>query len=118
MKKQTSMLAVMLCIVSLSLIFTGCSKSLESQLVGSWYREGNVTTNRDGGKGPAFTLYSDGTCEIASEYGTGTWAVVNENQLKLTNFYGESETITIVSIEDGCLTLDGDMTYWDSIQEN
>lgn len=89
--------------------------SLEKQLIGSWYRNGQTTSNRDGGKGPSFTLYSDGTCEIATEYGTGTWAVVNGNQLKLTNFYGETETATIESLENGRLTLDTGV-FWNSVK--
>ena len=84
---------------------------MEDQLVGSWYRNGKTSITRDGTRGPIFTLYDDGTCELASEYGTGTWSIVNENQLKLTNFYGESETETIASVEDGRFILDDGTEY-------
>lgn len=93
-------------------LLTGCSgeKKFEEQLPASWYAEGDSE--------PEFTLYSDGSCEIDGEYGTGTWSIVNENQLKITNYYGETETATIVDMVDGCLTLDfgtGDlMLYWNT----
>lgn len=82
--------------------------SYENQLTGSWYAEPGTARV----SGPIFTLYSDGTCEIDGQYGTGTWAVVNDGLLKLTDFYGqvinffsEDGAMQIVSLEDGCLTL-------------
>lgn len=113
MKKRILSLALAL-VVCLGLSACG-GNSLEKQLVGSWYRNGQTTSTRDGGEGPNFTLYSDGTCKLAKEYGTGTWAVVNDNQLKLTNFYGETETATIESIQNGRLTLDTGV-FWNSVQ--
>ena len=70
-------LVLMLC---MTLFLSACGKNYEKQLVGTWYREGDSST--------AFTLYDDGTCEIAGEYGTGSWAVVNDDQFKLSIFYG------------------------------
>lgn len=109
--KKTKKLTVFTLIL-LTMIVTGCSKSYGSQLADAWYREGKDS--------PSFILYSDGTCEIDGEYGTGKWAVVNDNQLKLTNFYGETQTVTIASIEDGCLTVtnggDKSVKYWNSPQ--
>ena len=105
-------------ILSLLVLLVGCNKSvsLKSQLVGSWYKDGKTSVNRDGGRGPAFTLFDNGTCEIATEYGTGHWAVVNENQLQLTNFYGETEVSTIESVENGCLKLENGAVFWNSVQ--
>lgn len=112
-------------ILSLLALLAGCnesgtlndkSMSLKSQLVGSWYKDGKTSVNRDGGRGPAFTLFDNGTCEIATEYGTGRWSVVNENQLQLTNFYGETEVATIESVENGCLTLENGAVFWNSLQ--
>lgn len=92
-KKQVSIL-----ILLLAFCMIGCNtKSVDSQLVGSWYV--------DEGKNASFILYSDGTCEIAGEYGSGKWSVVNDNILKLTNYYGEIETAPIKSIENGILVL-------------
>lgn len=96
MKKKWCLLVVG-CVLVLSFILTACGGGIEKQLVGSWY-SGSKTT-------PSFVLFDDGTCEIAGEYGTGKWAVVNGDQLKLTNFYGESEIATIISVKGGCLTL-------------
>lgn len=85
--------------VMMLLLLVGCShkNNYEELLAASWFEEGESE--------PIFTLYSDGTCEIDNEYGTGKWSIVNEDQLKLTNYYGETETVSIISIEDGCLTL-------------
>ena len=63
---------------------------------GTWYIEGLSD--------PAFTFYDDGSCKIQGEYGTGKWALVNDDQLKISTFYGETIVITIESIKDGCLT--------------
>lgn len=112
MKQRRNLLALVSCMLLMALLLAGCGKSYEEQLAGSWYREGSAS--------PIFTLYSDGTCEIKGEYGTGTWAVVNDDQLKLTNFYGEAETVTIISISNGCLTIgdggDNTVELWDSPQ--
>ena len=66
-------------------------------LPGSWYGPGDTY--------PAFTLYDDGTCEIAGEYGLGTWNVVNNNIFRLSNMWSETETATIKSLENGVLVL-------------
>lgn len=78
-------------LLSFVVLLSGCGTNYEKQLVGTWYREGASS--------PAFILYDDGTCEIDGEYGTGSWAVVNDDQFKLTNFYGESETATIAKAD-------------------
>jgi hypothetical protein len=97
MKKMSNFVAMSLVFV---LLMTGCSgKIKEKNLLGSWYR--------DGREDASFILYDDGTCEIDGEYGTGTWSIVNDNQLKLTNFYGETETATIDSVKNGSLILEG-----------
>ena len=110
MKKTTK---ILLMITFFLLLLAGCAEKInfEAQLAGKWYSEGSQEA--------AFILYDDGTCEIYGEYGTGTWSVVNDNQLKLTNFYGETETSTVVSIENNCLTLDDGgklVLFWNSPQ--
>lgn len=107
MKKRIIALLLILVLV-ISAVISGCGKKekqLEEMLVGIWYLGGEMTTTRDGGKGPELILYSDGSCEMASEYGTGKWSVVNDNQLKLTNYYGETETKYILSVGGGQLRL-------------
>ena len=84
--------------------------SYEDKLLGEWYADPEASSIDE----PFFTLYSDGTCTIWGEYGTGHWALVNDNQLKLTNIYGQvlnifdgsSTPMTIVSLTKDCLTLE------------
>ena len=59
--------------------------SYEDKLPGEWYADPEASSIDE----PLFTLYTDGTCTIWGEYGTGHWALVNDNQLKLTNIYGQ-----------------------------
>lgn len=97
-----NIIRILLTMAILILSLSGCSgksneDDFESQLAGTWYLEGSQEA--------AFVLYDDGTCEIVGEYGTGTWSVVNDNQFKLTNYYGESEAATIEKIENGILVL-------------
>lgn len=115
MKKLRKACSIVIALLFVVILFTGCggSNRYEKKLAGSWYEEGRSS--------PAFTLYSDGTCDIYHIYGTGTWAIVNENQLKVTDFYGSSWVRTIVSIKGGCLTMRtaGGFTVqmWNSPQE-
>ncbi len=113
-KTKGSRFFALLCALMIAGLLAGCGQSLESQLAGSWYRDGLETTQRDGSQGPTFTLYSDGTCKLSNEYGTGTWAVVNEDSLKLTSYYGETDTAKITSLKGGCLTLENGAVFWDS----
>ena len=73
-----------------------------------WYRPGNDSPN--------FILYSDGTCSIGGTYGTGTWSIVNNNLLKVTDVYSSSWTKEIFSVSDTKLVLgfsDGtEEIYW------
>ena len=39
------------------------------------------------------------------DYGTGHWAIVNEDQLKLTDFYGETHIMRLVDVDESKLTL-------------
>lgn len=73
------------------------TKNSIDDLCQSWYKEGNDWAS--------FILYDDGTCELSSKYGTGSWAIVNDNMLKLTDIYGDSTTQEIKSISSECLIL-------------
>ena len=79
------------------LMLTGCSASDEELIADTWYIEGKDEMS--------FDLYSDGTCKIANEYGVGKWEIVNDNQLKLTNYYGETQVVTIDEISEGKLVV-------------
>ena len=90
--------ALALVVVLIIVLFTKCvGGSVEDMLVGSWY-----TAEYDS---LAFVLYDDGTCKLDGEYGTGKWAVVNDDKLKLSNFYGETVTPEIVDISKDELVL-------------
>lgn len=101
---------ISLVIFALSLIFcvTACSSENSKELLcNSWYKEG--------GDKPFLTIYTDGTYEKSNEYGTGKWSVVNDNQLKLTDFYGESDIYDIESVNKDTLVLSG-TTYYSTPQ--
>ena len=103
---KTTRVGAVALLLALVLSLAGCGKSLEKQLVGSWYLEGRSD--------PAFTFFDDGSCKIQGEYGTGKWVIVNDDQLKISNFYGETVVITVDSVKDGCMTIkndDGDTGY-------
>lgn len=89
----------MLIVFAMLLLLAGCSKGdrISSKMAGAWYPEGSDEAS--------FTLYDDGTCDIAYEYGTGTWSIVNENQLKLTNYYGETQVATVSEVSKDKLVL-------------
>lgn len=111
MDKVKRILTMLLCACLMATMLFGCgSKNYEKKLAASWYVEGEST--------PSFTLYDDGTCKIDNEYGIGTWSVANDNQLRITNYYGETLVVTIVSVKDGCLTIEAENGYvgqlWDS----
>ncbi len=90
MKNMKRVLTSVLCILLSAALLCGCG-GLESKLIGSW---GTESASK-----PQFTLYSDGTCKITNEYGTGQWSIVNGSVLKLTDFYGQSETMEIKSAD-------------------
>ena len=80
-------------------MLTGCGKSYEERLIGAWYSVGENE--------PEFTLYSDGTCDIAGT--SGSWAVVNDNIFKLDySYYGLTETYVITSLKDGVFKIEND----------
>lgn len=91
-KKCASILVLIFAIASLA----GCGNSLENQVVGEWGYEGDMM----------FTFYDDGTCLIYNEYGSGTWSIVNDNQIKVTsNLDGETHAMTVDDIDSDSMTL-------------
>ena len=85
--------------VSAAAALTGCGKSTEELLEGDWYEEGGYAYQ------PDFQIYDDGTCKITGTYGEGKWAIVNKEQLKITNFYGEVYVLDIESVDKDCLQI-------------
>ncbi len=107
---KTKRVGAMALLLVLVLSLAGCGKSLEKQLPGSWYLEGENE--------PYFIFYDGGTWNALNGY-HGTWAVVSGNQLKLTNSYGEGGIVTIESLKNGCLKVsDGGITstFWNTPQ--
>lgn len=79
---------------------TGCGakkKSKQQLLLGEWYA---------GIETPSWTFYDDGTCKIINDYALGTWSLSNDDTvLTVTDCYGESHTMTLVSVDDEQLTV-------------
>lgn len=92
---KTKRVGAMALLLVLVLSLAGCGKSLEKQLPGSWYLEGENE--------PYFIFYDGGTWNALNGY-HGTWAVVNDDQLKIAGPYG-AVTWTIESLKNGCMKL-------------
>ena len=92
---KTKRVGAMALLLVLVLSLAGCGKSLEKQLPGSWYLEGENEPN--------FIFYDGGTWNALNGY-HGTWAVVNDDQLKIAGPYG-AVTWTIESLKNGCMKL-------------
>lgn len=104
-EQKVSRRSFLKCVGSIALMaaavsMTGCGKDKQKTkkelLAGDWY--GSYTK-------PTLSIYDDGTYTMAGEYGTGHWALVNENQLKLTDFYGETLILNLVNVDETKLTL-------------
>lgn len=80
-------------VLALGSLTTHGKKKTEKLVIGDWYRQWSESVT--------FTIYDDGTVNIPGSYGMGKWSVANEDQLILTDFYGET---TILKIEH----IDGD----------
>lgn len=98
MKVMKRAAGIILLVLTAAVVLCGCAG--KGKYVGTWCEEGSTRE--------AFTLYSDGTCEISGEYGTGTWSIVNGKTLKLTNFYGETQTAQIEKADGKTLVLSED----------
>lgn len=112
MKKFRNIIYTLLTIISLSVLLTGCGNSLERKIVGEWKDIDSEDRTLE--------FYEDGTCKILSEYGTGTYTIDSNNQLKITDYYGSAETYDYVELEeidendDDCWCIDGDKFYINS----
>ena len=82
-------------------------------MLGDWY---GMT-----GEEPAFTVYENGTVQFADDQELGTWSLVNEKRLILTNASGATATMEIVNIDEDNMEVqrivDGQaeektITYW------
>ena len=97
---------------------TGCCQNVEKLVVGDWYLEGSERLR--------FTIYDDGTVNIPTTYGTGKWSIVNKDQLKVSDFYGETFVLKIDDIDKNSMTVrqvwEGQestetITYWHKAED-
>ena len=79
-------------------MLSSCGKSKEELMSGDWYLQGDDRLS--------LSLYDDGTCQIQGDYGQGKWSIVDEDTLKLTDFYGETRTYPITAVDDNSLELE------------
>ena len=86
---------------------TGCgkkarekSKSKQELILGEWYA---------GFETPSWTFYDDGTCKLIGDYGLGKWSLVNDDTiLNVSDFYGETHSYNLVSVDENQLTISAD----------
>ena len=84
----SGILSVLLCVT----VLCGCSSTYSpDQLYGEWYQEAN-------GQG-AFIFLEDGTCYMENHMNTGTWELVNGNQLIISGFHDNPVTIDIKKLK-------------------
>lgn len=69
----------------------------EKLLANNWYRQWSESVS--------FTLYDDGTVTIPGSYGQGKWSLVNDDVLKISDFYGETMTLKIDDLDDQWLVV-------------
>ena len=60
-------------------------------IIGDWYQQWSDSLT--------FSIYDDGTVNVPSSYGLGKWSLVNDNQLILSDFYGETIILKIENID-------------------
>lgn len=75
----------------------GREKEMKKLLANSWYRQWSESVS--------FTLYDDGTVSIPGDYGQGRWSLVNDDILKISDFYGETITFKIDDLDDQWLVV-------------
>ena len=66
-------------------------KTTEKLIIGDWYQQWSDSLT--------FSIYDDGTVNVPDSYGLGKWSLVNDNQLILSDFYGETIILKIENID-------------------
>lgn len=78
----------------------GCGKkkkTKEELLVGDWY--GRYDDE------PVITFYKDSTYQMLGDYGLGKWLIVNDDMLRLVDFYGEVLMMKLINVDETKLEL-------------
>lgn len=102
MKKAKNRLMV-LALTGLMAILVACGEK-GSELVGTWVQDDYPRE---------MTFYEDGTYTASGQYGTGHWSVLDNGDLKCTDFYGSTGTVSY-QIKGNKLIIeknDGDVYY-------
>ena len=77
---------------------TGCGKKNTKKLIlGDWYMEGYSRLE--------YAIYDDGSCQVRSGYGLGKWSIVNDDKLRISDFYGQTLIYKIEKISKKSMTL-------------
>lgn len=117
-RKFLKLAAAAAALVCAAASLTGCGKNVEKLVIGDWYLEGSDRLR--------FTIYDDGTVNLPSTYGTGKWSVVNKDQLKISDFYGETFVLKVEDIDKKSMTarevMNGQestetITYWHKAED-
>lgn len=77
---------------------TGCrKKNIKKLVLGDWYMEGYSRLE--------YAIYDDGSCQVRSGYGLGKWSIVNDDKLRISDFYGQTLIYKIEKISKKSMTL-------------
>ena len=95
--KKIKMSAILLTVCAIAIVCgTGSltlrgKRTTEKLIIGDWYQQWSDSLT--------FSIYDDGTVNVPSSYGLGKWSLVNDNQLILSDFYGETIILKIENID-------------------
>ena len=94
--KKIKMSDILLTVCAIAIVFgigslTLRGKTTEKLIIGDWYQQWSDSLT--------FSIYDDGTVNVPSSYGLGKWSLVNDNQLILSDFYGETIVLKIENID-------------------
>lgn len=113
MKKLNNIICILLAIISLTTLLTGCGNNLEKKIIGKW-QDPDAETH-------TIEFYEDGTCSLHYSSGVGTYTIDSKNGLKITAFLMEPKYYVYVSPDEIATTeeerfwcIDGDKLYINS----
>lgn len=104
-KKEKTILYAICAVIVCAVVAVGVTqnttgsreKEMKKLLANNWYRQWSESVS--------FTLYDDGTVTIPGSYGQGKWSLVNDDVLKISDFYGETMTLKIDDLDDQWLVV-------------
>lgn len=89
--------AVVVICAAIFLFRNAGGNNTEKLLLGDWYMEGYSRLE--------YAIYDDGSCQVRSGYGLGKWSVVNDDKLRISDFYGQTLIYKIEKISKKSMTL-------------